>query len=133
MEYKFREVNLPSGAVLQVQAAPFAVSKALYQAVLKEAKALNLGSQNDAGNLMKDLLMTAYSSAEIEKALWACFGKCLYNGLKIDKDTFEPEAAREDYVFVCMEVAQDNISPFGKSLYAVWSQLLALLAKPTRK
>lgn len=127
----FREVKLPSGAVLKVQPAPFTDAKALYQAVLAEAKGVEISKEIDMGNLLKTILMSAFSSPRIESTLWVCFQNCTYNtgtpgagDLKIDKDTFEPVAARGDYTTVCMEVGEENISPFVKSLYAVWRHAL---------
>jgi len=85
-------------------------------------------------NLLKTALVTAFSSQQVEAALWVCFAKCVYKAnpnagdLKIDKDTFEPVAARGDYVSVCMEVAEENIAPFVKSLFAVWEHTLATIS-----
>lgn len=130
----FRDVKLPSGATLKVQPAPFAEAKALYQAVLDEMKGTPVPQSIDLGNLLKTVLMQAFSSPRIEAALWTCFQKCLYNSgapgagdLKIDKDTFEPVAARADYTSVCLEVGEENIAPFVKSLYAVWKQMVSTI------
>lgn len=126
----FKEVKLPSGAVLKLASAPFATSKALYQALLKEMKAVNIGSKGELGDTMKNIMCAGFSSPEVERCLEACMGHCLYDDgkgrcAKIDKDTFEPLAAREDYTSVCIEVAQENVSPFGKSLFALYCQMLA--------
>lgn len=125
-----KSVKLPSGAELQITLATFAESRSLYQAVLEEAKVLRLdpGQEIDV-NLYKDLFCTALSSKKIETALWDCMKKVLYNGLKIDKDTFESEESRQDYVMVCLEVGKENISPFLKSLYAEWYPVLAKAMK----
>lgn len=124
-----KEVKLPSGAVLKITPSPFAVSKALYQAVLREAKGISVSAKTELGNVFKDLFCTGFSSPEIEVCLWKCFERCTYNSgngdIKIDENTFEPVNAREDYTPVCMEVARENILPFGKSLYAEYLKLLA--------
>lgn len=119
-----REVNLPSGAKLVIQLAPFAASKALYQAVLEEGARIKIdsGDLTDA-NMFKDVFCTALSSKKIESALWECMKRCTYNGLKIDAETFEKEDARQDYVDTCLEVAKDNIHPFVKHLYARYSTI----------
>jgi len=128
---EFREVKLPSGAVLKVAPAPFSDAKALYQAVLEESKRVDLGSGVEIPRLLKDALVSGFASEKIERCLWVCFQRCIYNSgngdLKIDKDSFEPVKNRQDYVTVCMEVAEENIGPFVKSLYAVWSQALETL------
>ena len=123
-----REVTLPSGAKLAITLPPFAVSKALYQAVLEEAKALKLDPEADIDiNLFKDLFCTAMSSKKIEACLNECMKRAQYNGLKIDADTFEPESARQDYIHACFEVARESVLPFMKSLSAQYGQVLATL------
>lgn len=126
-----KEVKLPSGAVLNINVAPFKDSRNLYQAVLEEGKALKLdpGAEIDV-NLYKDLACIFLASKKVENALWVCMGRCLYNGMKIVEDTFEPESARDDYLRVMFEVAKENVLPFTKSLYAEYSQVLGALAKP---
>lgn len=117
-----KEIKLPSGAVLKINPAPFAKARALYQAVLQEVKLVEVQSKTEMAALYKDIACICFSSPLIEQRLWACFEHCQYNGgagdLKIDEDTFEPLAARNDYLVVCMEVAKENIGPFVKSLYA---------------
>lgn len=122
------EVKLPSGALLKITMSPFAVSRALYQALLEEAKGLNLdpGAQVDV-NLFKDLFCTALSSKKIESCLWECMKRATYNDLKITEDVFEPEAARDDYLSVCLEVARCNVLPFTKSLYARYADVVAMM------
>ncbi len=130
-----KEVVLPSGAKLKIYPASFEIAKALYQAVLKEAKTIPFTGQTEMANVYKDLFCVGFSSKEIEAALWACFLKVQYcdsrGELKIDKDTFEPIEARGDYVTVCMEVAKENIAPFVKSLYAEYGELFkTILSDP---
>lgn len=127
-----RKVALPSGAELTIQLAPFADSKALYQAVLEEAKSLKIDAGADLDvNLFKDIFCSGFSSKKIESCLDKCLSRALYDGQKITAETFEPEGARQDYMAVCFEVASDNIAPFLKSLYAKFSVVLEnLKGKP---
>lgn len=120
-----RDVKLPSGATLKVTASPFADSKALYQAVLREIRNVPVSSKMEMSSLYKDLFCIGFSSPEIEACLWKCFARCLYSGQKITEDTFEPIESRDDYMMVCTEVAKENIGPFGKSLYAEYQRALA--------
>ena len=122
---KPREVKLPSGAKLTVQPAPFAEAKELYQCILGELKGIEIHTNMQMGNVFKDMFCVGFSSPVIEECLWKCFPRCLYNGLKIDKETFENPETWQDYMQVCIEVAKENTSPFLKSLYAEWSNALA--------
>lgn len=129
---KPKEVKLPSGAKLKITPAPFDDARALYQAVLKELKPISIAGKPDV-ELYKDLFCAGFASKEIEDALWVCFARVQYcdtrGDLKIDKDTFEPVKARDDYMQVCMEVAKENILPFVNSLYAEYGRFLAEMQK----
>lgn len=110
---------MPSGAMLVISVAPFAISRKLYQALLRELKGVNIKDEKeDTTVLFRQLFCIGFSSPEIEQCLEDCFKHCLYGGLKIDKDSFEPVENREDYPYVCMEVAKDNALPFVKGLFA---------------
>lgn len=124
-------IQMPSGAILKVGPAKFSEAKALYQAVLGEAKNLNVTSKTEIAVLVKDVLCSAYTSPVIDKALWDCFKYCIYGdkNLKIDQDTFEPVENREDYMLVCMEVAEENLRPFSKSLTSVLQRVSATVLK----
>lgn len=125
------EKKLPSGAVLKIQSAPFELARNLYQAFLEEAKAVTISTKTELASVYKDLICVGFSSKKIEGILWECFKYCIYNNgkgdLKIDKDTFEPISAREDYLTVCMEVAKENVAPFLKSLSAEYAQILKMI------
>lgn len=126
-----KEVKLPSGATLKINLGRFEDSKALYQAILEEAKGIVIGSKTEMASVYKDLVCVGFSSKKIEACLWECFKKCQYNSgagdLKIDKDTFEPAAARDDYLTACMEVAKENINPFVKSLYVEYGHAIRMI------
>lgn len=124
-----KEVVCPSGAVLKITLSPFAIAKGLYQCVLKELKGLNIDSKTELTTLYKEIFCTAFSSKEVESALFECFKRCTYNSgkgdLKIDESTFEPEQARQDYMTVCIEVGKENILPFTKSLLSEYQRILS--------
>jgi hypothetical protein len=83
---------------------------------------LSLGQDVDM-RLLRDIICAGFSSPGIEAALEPCMKRCLYNGKKIDQDTFEPEETRQDYSAVCLEVALYNILPFTKGLPYVFKRL----------
>ncbi len=123
-----REVKLPSGAVLKVNPAPFAISRSLFQAFLEEAKGIEFKKSIEIPELMKNLVCFGFSSKKIESILGECFKRCQINdGLKIDEDTFEKPEMRQDYPVVCLEVAMENILPFGKSLSVVFERLSVII------
>lgn len=128
-----KEVNLPSGSTLKITPGSFDESKELLRVVMEEAKSLKLDmSQEVDFNLFKDIFCVGFSSKKIESALAPCLKRCLIDGLKIDKDTFEAIEKRQDYLEVLFEVAQENIAPFTKSLYAKFGAIMARVAKATQ-
>lgn len=122
-----KEIVLPSGAKLQILTITFVEAKALYQAILEEARTMSLSASTDFAAMIKDLFCIGFSSKKIESALKVCLSKCLYDGLKIDDGTFEPLQAREDYSIVCIEVIEDTIRPFTKGLSVKLGQLVPAL------
>lgn len=122
-----RKLKLPSGAELEVQPAPFADAKALYQAILEEGKHVHVSENMESA--IKDMFCVGLSSKKIEKALESCMQRALYEGQKITEATFEPVERRQDYLVVCLEVAKENIEPFTKSLYAQFKGTLDQLRK----
>lgn len=113
-----KTINLPSGAILEINLAPFADADKLNKSVAKELKSLKIDSQMEFEdpNFIKDMVCAAISSDEIMAALWVCFKRCTYNGQKITVDSFESEEGRGDYFFICREVLVGNCLPFFKSL-----------------
>lgn len=128
-----KEITLPSGAILKITLAPFADARELYQAMLEEMKMIDFKSNIDVSSVLKEFICYGFSSKRIEYCLEKCFIRCLYNSgsgdLKIDKNTFEPAEARDDYLTVCLEVAKENILPFTKSLYAKYKPLIETIKK----
>lgn len=119
-----KEVVLPSNRKLGITVGTFEESKALFTAVTEEFRGIKMDPSAEVDvNLFKDLFCTGLSSKKVDTALAALLRRCTYEGLKIDANTFEPVEAREDYLEVIFNVAQENISPFTKSLYARFAEV----------
>lgn len=113
-------IKLPSGATLRISLSTFSESNALLKALMVETKGLKIDPKAEIDvNLWKDLFCAALSSPLVETALAKCLARSLYDGMKISlAETFEPEAARQDYLPVCWEVGKANLAPFMKDLFA---------------
>jgi hypothetical protein len=93
----------------------------LYQAILNTGSELNFDPEAKLDtNFLKNIFCKLVASKPIEKAVWKCLARAVYNDEKISMETFEPVSAREDYLTVCWEVARLNVTPFMKPLYANW-------------
>lgn len=112
---------------MKITPGSFDESRALFQACMAELKTIHIGGDVQMRSVWKDLLCTGLSSPAIDTALTKCLNRCTYNDLRISLDTFEPEAARGDFIPVCLEVAEVNLAPFMKSLFAAFSRLSAIV------
>ena len=125
-----KEVKLPSGAILKIGLAPFRDGRELYQAVLNEAKGIDIDANQEIdSNFFKNIACYLFASKDIEDKLSKCFEKCLYDGQRITEETFEPEDARQDYFEVMILVAKENILPFGKALLSDYGHLFEEVTK----
>jgi len=126
-----QEHKLPSGAILKIHHTPFEVSLGLNEVILAELKNFVVSSDIEMGQYYKDLLCVGFSSPAIKASLWKCFEHCTYNSgkgeFRIDKSTFDPIEARQDYAEVCILVAKYNIDPFVKAHSAKFSAVLEML------
>lgn len=119
-------INLKSGAVLAVQIAPFEVANKLVKAVARELTVVSFDMELgnvDLSNLqpkdlntLKNAAFQLLQSDAVEACVFGCMARCLYEGQKITKDTFEKPEARADYLPVAWEVMKANLSPFFKNL-----------------
>ena len=104
--------------------APFEDSWALVQAIVNALKGVqvelsSLDMKAVTGqdfNAVKNALCQLMGSKTLRAAMEQCSKRCLYEGLKITKDTFEPENARGDYLPCALEVIKFNCAPFFKNL-----------------
>ncbi len=121
------EIPMPSGAILTVALSPFEEAKSLFQKTIlfqiavKELNSIDFKAMNPEDmetEMVRKVFVSALSSPEVEKAIWKCFGRCLYNGLKITETTFEKPELWGDYTMACLEVGKANFLPFVKSLYS---------------
>ena len=82
-------------------------------------------------DFIKNVLIGADTSEEVENAIFDCLSYCTYNTtLKIDQDLFDKEPeAREDYYEIIISCIEENLKPFIKSLVSQWSILAPKLGK----
>ena len=76
-------------------------------------------------NFIKNTLFGLIASEKIDAALAPCLAKSLLDGVKITPDMLEDESVREDYLEICMKVAEVNVLPFVKSLSGKFFPILA--------
>ena len=130
---------LESGAILDVSICSFTEGTKLMKAVSKEIKntPISLGTNvadffkaevsSEILNTMKNIITSLLSSEDIEAALWPCMERGTYTvgGVirKINRDLFEDEKTRADYVPVLKEVLVYNLTPFFGGLKSLVKSL----------
>jgi hypothetical protein len=119
--------TLNSGRELGLGMAPFSVGNKLRKVVALELKSVDFSASDlnlsadvlkdtKALNCLKNLLCQAMASDALEAAFFECAARCTLDGIKITRDTFEPENMRGDFLPVAWEVIRFNLAPFFGNL-----------------
>lgn len=132
------KLNLPTGAALEIQTAPFETVMDAIQIIARELLKVDLkidggalerlksGGDFSAADLdisfLKDGMLVLLASKDYRAVLGEMMKSCTYKGIKVDGTTWEPEQAREDYFSAAWEVSKKNVAPFFKKIL---SSLLA--------
>lgn len=133
-----QEFKLESGATLEVTMGSFQEANALKNALLTAVKgtkglddavvqAASGGIQNaDVGPILDAILGTA-TSETVERCLFKCFERCLYDKVKITPDLFDDPkmglSLRQDYYSIAIKVIQVNCSPFLQGALSLYKGL----------
>jgi hypothetical protein len=119
------EKVLQSGAKLNLSLCSFDEGTKLMKAVTRELKStpILLGDAVLNFNTIKNIATVLIASDEIEAALWPCMERGTYNGLKINKDLFEDEKVRADYIPILKETLVFSLSPFLKNISSLLGDL----------
>lgn len=135
MDQKF---TLGSGAELEVTVASYQDANALKNAILEAVRGTKglddvLGqvtaggvANADLGPIMDAILGTA-TSEKVERCLFKCFERCLYNKVKLNLDLFDDRKmgmqVRRDYYEIALKVIQVNCSVFMQGALSLYKGL----------
>lgn len=129
------EKTLPSGAILEMTMAPFEDGHRLLKAVSREIESTKLASNMQDIDAIKNLMMRAIYSEEIDRALTPCMARCKYNKQPVNKNLFADETITEeekikrrgDYLPILKEVLLYNLTPFFSSLGSLLKDLMTAI------
>ncbi len=119
-----KDFILTSGAKLHVSTASFDNANSLIKALARCAKGLQLKDDILKTDLavMKDYLVEAVSSEDVERALFACMKKASYENVSVDKSLFDDpklgDQARQDYFEICSKIIEVNSGPFFVKIFS---------------
>ena len=123
------KTTLPSGAELVVELAALEPAEQLLDVLLAGLKKVDLdfsSLENEADvagpdiNTIKNIVCQLVGSRELRDAVYACATKCLYNGQRVTRATFEPAGARRDFVPFAWEVVSTNVAPFFEGVVSAF-------------
>ena len=122
------KIPLPSGAVLEIQTAPFETVMDAIQIIARELAKVDLkiggdvlkrvqeggdfGIEDLDVSVLKDSILLLVGSKEFRPMLAELFRSALYDGIKVEATTWTPEKARGDYFLAAWEVIKKNVGPF---------------------
>ena len=126
-----KDYTLASGAKLHVSTASFEDANALVKALTRCAKGLAISDdplKADIG-VLKDVLVEAISSDEVERALFKCMERVSYKDIKVSKALFDDptigDHAREDYFEICWKTVEANCGPFFVKAFSAFKVRMA--------
>lgn len=129
-----QDITLTSGSRIHITTASFANANALVKALLKAAEGMPLDEsllRKDV-SILKDTVIRAATSPEVERALYACMERCSYNDIKLIPSNFDNPGTmddfRRDYFEVCWKVVEVNCGPFFDKAFSTLKARLANVA-----
>jgi hypothetical protein len=87
---------------------------------------LNKELDSQSINTFKNLILIIDTSKPVREALFKCLSRCLYNGFKIDYNTFNDQEAVAEYYNIMINCIKKQLHPFFQNQL---SELLPLLNK----
>lgn len=125
------EFTLPTGAKLVVSEAAYVDSDALLKSLVRCAKGVPLPNDFLKADvtILKDILVDAITSDEVDKALFKCAERAMYENAKVTKDLFDDpklrERARPDRFMIFWYVIEVNCGPFFGKTFSILKERLA--------
>ena len=116
--------TLPSGGKLTVSESSYQDATALLKALTRCAKGLPLPKDFLEADItvMKDLLVEAMVSEEVDAAIFKCAERAVYDNVRVEKSLFDDpklkENARADYFLILWHVVEVNCGPFFGKVFS---------------
>lgn len=119
------KITLKSGSTLELYMAPYSMGWKLVRVLANELKQVGIDGEALSGGgasqaiifeALKNGILQLLGSQAFEDSVYECLSRCLYNGDKVTRQTFEDETARGDFLPCVVEVTKFNVLPFVKNL-----------------
>ena len=126
-----QDFMLTSGARLHITSAKFSEASDLSKALLRSMKGvpLNDNLMKQDVTALKDMVIEAATSDDVERALHKCMERSTYNDIKLLPSTFDDprlgDDFRKDYYEVAVYVVKVNCWPFFEKALSMLRERLA--------
>jgi hypothetical protein len=126
------DFTLPTGAKLVVTEAAYVDADALLKSLVRCAKGVPLPKNFLEADvtILKDILVDAITSEEVDAALFKCGQRAMYETAKVTKDLFDDpqlkDRARQDRFIIFWHLIEVNCGPFFAKTFSLLRERLAL-------
>ncbi len=124
------DFTLPTGSKLVVSESSYADADALLKALVQCAKGVPLPKnfmETDV-TVLKDVLVKAIVSDDVDAALFKCAERAVYENVKVTKALFDDpklkDAARQDRFLISWHVIEVNCGPFFGKTFSILRERL---------
>ncbi len=124
------DYTLPSGAKMTVSEAAYVDADALLKALAKCAKGIPLPKNFLEADVtvLKDVLVEAIVSDEVDKALFKCGERAAYENMKVSVALFDDpklkDSARQDRFMIFWHIIEVNCGPFFGKTFSILRERL---------
>lgn len=124
------EFELPSGAKLTVSDANYTDADALFKALAKCTRGVALPKDLLSADVtvLKDVLVEAVTSDEVDRAIFKCAERAVYENQKVTKAIFDDpklkDNARQDRFMIFWHVIEVNCGPFFGKTFSILTERL---------
>jgi hypothetical protein len=124
------DFTLPTGSKLVVSEAAYADADALLKALVRCAKGIALPKNFLEADVtvLKEVLVEAITSDEVDQALFKCAERAVYENAKVTRALFDDpklkDAARQDRFLIAWHIIEVNCGPFFGKTFSILRERL---------
>lgn len=125
------DFTLPTGAKLSISEADYRSADALLKSLIRCTKGVPLPKNFLEADvtILKDILVDAIVSDEVDQAIFKCGERAVYENAKVTKDLFDDpklkDRARQDRFLIFWYLIEVNCGPFFAKTFSMLRERLA--------
>lgn len=125
------DFTLPTGAKLSISESAYVDADALLKSLIRCTKGVPLPKNFLEADvtILKDILVDAIVSDEVDRAIFQCGQRAMYESVKVTKDLFDDpklkDRARQDRFLIFWYLIEVNCGPFFAKTFSMLRERLA--------